>query len=124
MNLSEEQIAMTTTTTTPRKIYSMIDIRRAAENHGSHWFSPDALRFFNSRISNKVYNGSNGVFFVSSEKYAGEPRRYTVREFCKDLSVADAPRVYIETVNEFNALSRAASHRLARQCAGDNVVIA
>lgn len=45
-----------------------------------HFFSPPSMRFFNSRILRDVYEGPGGVYFVTSERYAGERRRYTVRK--------------------------------------------
>lgn len=58
------------------------DIETAARLAGSHFFDPDTMRFFRSRVGERVYNGR---FFVTSEQndHGGirspEPRRYTVR---------------------------------------------
>lgn len=44
---------------------------------GSHFFSPNAMKFFNSRVHSDLYGGR---FFVTSEQNGwGNPRRYTVR---------------------------------------------
>lgn len=66
---------------------TMDEIRNANRNAGSHWFDPDTLRFFSSRISDSVYEGPGGIFFVTSEQRKGwgsipdAPRLYSVRRF-------------------------------------------
>lgn len=67
------------------KRYSIADIRRINKEKGQFWFSPDTMKFFASRVLSNVYNGPNGVFFVTSEKrgfdQAVSGRGYTVRKF-------------------------------------------
>lgn len=44
------------------------------------WFSPGAMRFFNTQVDDRVYEGPGGIYFVTSEEYdTHSPRRYTVR---------------------------------------------
>lgn len=46
----------------------------------AHWFSPDTMRFFRSRLERTAYVGPGGVFFVTSEQFSDEsPRLYSVR---------------------------------------------
>lgn len=89
-------------------------IRGAARAAGSHWFDPDTMAAFGSRVHQKVYAGR---LFVSSERdpwgaaWDGE-RRYTVREALPDGSIA--------TVGEFGAFrtareAHAAAAAIARQ---------
>lgn len=71
-------------------IYSTDDAKRYTES-GSKFFSPEAMRFFNSRVGReRLVNGV--LYFVTSEKMSdyynhrtGEhytyPRQYTVRKF-------------------------------------------
>lgn len=64
------------------KFVSIEDIIYTARSRGSHFFDPDARRYFRSRILSDVYGGR---FFVTSEQFRDvwgsvEPRRYTVRE--------------------------------------------
>lgn len=69
------------------------EIKQANRASGGHWFDPDTLRFFRSRIDSTVYGGR---YFVSSEQYDDStPRLYTVREAKPDGDV--------ETVGEFQA---------------------
>lgn len=60
---------------------SMADVRRIAVEKGSHWFDPDTMRFFGTRMGREVYNGPGGVFLVTSEQPPHGPRTYTVRRF-------------------------------------------
>lgn len=91
------------------------DIKSAAKVRGSHWFDKDTLRFFAGRVLPTLYKGPGGIFFVSSEQYRGtngysQPRKYTVRRF-------DPVEADVDTVGEFNVLSRSQAVRLARQSA-------
>ena len=58
-------------------------IKRANEQAGFFFFSPDTMRFFKSRVSENVYESSDGLcaFFVTSERGPNMARRYTVRRF-------------------------------------------
>ena len=60
------------------------DIRRTADEMGSHFFSPDTMRFFNSRLLNifRALNadGTCGLF-VTSDRFDTDPREYRVREY-------------------------------------------
>ena len=61
-----------------RKAYNTVsDIRCAHINFGGHFFDRDSMRYFNSRILDGVIGGR---YFITSEKYREEPRRYTIRE--------------------------------------------
>lgn len=47
---------------------------------GRFFFSPDALRFFRSRVSDRTHLARDGrTFFVTSERGPYGARRYTVR---------------------------------------------
>jgi hypothetical protein len=62
-------------------INDVIDANRRA---GQHFFSPDTMRFFQSRLCGNLIGGR---FFVTSEAAPNAPRRYTVREAQADGSV-------------------------------------
>ncbi len=73
-------------------MWTMSRIKQANKNAGQHWFSKGTMRFFNSRVSDKVYEGKNGVFFVTSERMCYEPthpRRYTMRIFDPENGTVD-----------------------------------
>lgn len=46
---------------------------------GCHFFDRDTMRFFNSRLCASAWIGRDGVYFVTSERFGTEPRRYSVR---------------------------------------------
>ena len=58
--------------------YSTIEeIKHANAASGGHWFAPDTMRFFGSRISHEIIGG---CLFVSSElDFDGGQRWYTLR---------------------------------------------
>lgn len=90
------------------------DIKQANHAKGGHYFDRETMRFFRSRVLSELYKGPGGIFFITSEQYQGlghtEPRRYTVRKFNpKDAS--------IDTVGEFNKLTKSAAQGLAERAA-------
>jgi len=94
--------------------YTIDDIRAANREAGFHFFSRDTIRFFNSRISEIVYQGPGGVYFVTSERYdSWTPRWYTVRRF-------DPETGNIHSASKFNELSKSDAHRLAADLAASN----
>lgn len=75
--------------------YSVGQIRQANERSGQHFFEPGTMRFFGSRVGNKVHGGA---FFVTSEQSGfdpASPRRYSLR-FAR-------PDGHVEQVGEFLA---------------------
>ena len=88
---------------------SMREIERANDRAGNHWFKPDTLRFFGSRVGEDVYGGR---LFVTSEKPPHGARAWSIRAALDDGT--------IETVGEFLGYgSRAAAHRAARALAAE-----
>lgn len=88
---------------------SVADIER---QHRGYWFSLGAKRFFRSRIGQTVYQGPGGIYFVSSEQFdASSPRRYTTRRYVPETDE-------IETIGEFNELTRSQAIALAKRKAG------
>lgn len=74
-------------------IRTSADVRRTADTLGSPFFSPDSMRFFNSRMLNvfRALNedGTHGLF-VTSERFDDDPRDYRVREYrfvCEEFRV-------------------------------------
>lgn len=82
------------------------EIRYENERSGHHWFKPETLRYFGSRIGRTVYGGR---YFISSEQDAygawNGRRLYTIR-----MANADGT---IETVGEFGQYKTAAAARRA-----------
>lgn len=94
------------------KTWTINDIKTACRVRGSHWFDPGTMRFFKGRVLDTVYQGPNGIFFVSSEQYDTQQRRYTVRQFHPET--AD-----ITTVGDFNVLTKHMAIKTAKAAAGE-----
>lgn len=65
-------------------IYSIRDLEQHYQKlTKGHWFSKSTLRFFNSRLSEKLHYGKRCIYFVSSEAapMPPNPRRYSVRRY-------------------------------------------
>jgi hypothetical protein len=82
------------------------------ENIGNHWFEAGSMRFFRSRVSDTIYTGADGWYFVSSEQAPNAKRKYSVRRFNLNRSV--------HTVGEFgaystNARAQKAAARIAKE---------
>lgn len=91
-------------------INSIEEAKQRNAEIGQFWFSPDAMRFFSTRLSRRVYPVPEGMYFVSSERFDDRsPRLYTVR------FVADGGMV--STVGEFQQYGSApGAHLAARAC--------
>lgn len=94
---------------------TMYEIRTANAAAGMHWFEPESMRFFRSRVGDTVYEGPGGIYFVSSEQFVSPhsgaaPRRYSVRQFNPTTGG-------IATVGEFNVMSRSQAVARAKYCA-------
>lgn len=81
------------------KIKTIGDIRRANDDAGYFYFSPETMDFFSSRVYPELYKDveENKIYFVTSEKdgmTATAKRRYSVRVF--DVATSD-----VETVGEY-----------------------
>ena len=55
-----------------RTMRTIEEIKQAAENHGSYWFSPDTLAAFRSEVDDETCVGDDGTYFVSSEQQSGD----------------------------------------------------
>lgn len=87
-------------TTTATKKWTINAIQAAVRATGSHWFDPDTMRFFGTKVRPTVYAGPGGVFFVTGEwdGFDGKDkgvRTYTIRQF-------DPTDAGISTVGKIN----------------------
>jgi len=88
---------------------SIDDIKLANTNHGHFFFSRGAMKFFNSRVLSATFAGSDGWYFVTSERYDEKsPRLYTVRR------LNDADR-QVDTIGDFQRYMRASTAIRAAQ---------
>lgn len=60
---------------------SINDIKTEMREDGSHWWDPDSMRFFGTKVESGVFQGNGGVFFVTSEQPPYGGRGFTVREY-------------------------------------------
>ena len=92
--------------------WTMSHIKSYCWNRGNHFFSPDNMRFFNSRIqTNPPYKGR--VFVTSERMNWNSPRLYSVR--------AVQPSGNIQTIGDFGGFtSRQSAHRFAEKYASEN----
>src|SRR3954465_10243075 len=64
-----------------------VEIYEVERRATGHFFSPDTMRFFQSRTSNLAYPLEDGYLFWTSERFRDEPRAYTVRFMKGDGSI-------------------------------------
>jgi hypothetical protein len=57
------------------------EIKSLTEKAGNKFFTPGNMRFANSRISAKTFEGPGGIYFITSEASEHMDRRYSVRRF-------------------------------------------
>ncbi len=90
--------------------YTIRDIKRINKEKGYYFFSPGAMGFFNSQVEDKVFHGSGGIFFTTSEQFDNgiSKRKYTVRQFHPETG-------NVNTASEFNELSYKEARTLARE---------
>lgn len=75
-----------------KRAKTMEDVKRNNKEAGRHWFSPDTMRFFLSKIESELIGGK---YFVTSEwDGTTNPRLYSVRKYHPDSHI-------IDTVGEF-----------------------
>ena len=98
------------------KTYTINMIQDEMTAAGSHWWDTETMRHFGCRIGSKVYQGECGIYFVSSEKHADAPRRYSVRKYLPSTKV-------IKTIGDFNSMTRAAAHKEAAHRAGPTATV-
>lgn len=76
--------------------FSMKNVRDRNAIMQHNFFSPDTMRFFNSRAAASAYGHDDRkrAYFTTSEQHRDSPRRYTVR--CIEWETGD-----IRSVGEF-----------------------
>jgi hypothetical protein len=95
-------------------------IRAANKNAGFYYFEPSAMRFFDSKIEPRVYQGDGGIFFVTSEQFHGSdgrsaPRKWSVCKFNPETGDVDRH-------GPFNEMDRTEAMRTAKRAARGETV--
>lgn len=89
-------------------------VKALNKRKGGYFFSPGAMRGFDSRIEKEVYPAAKRTYFVTSEQFHGSqddgPRLWTVRYIRADNGD-------IGTIGEFQEFTTAAdAHAAAAAC--------
>lgn len=75
---------------------SMPAVKAAFSAAGSFWFSPGAMKFFNTKIESSLIGGR---YFITSEQYeTGSQKLFNIRKVVRDMN--NTPSLDIETVGE------------------------
>lgn len=90
---------------------SVEEIIKANREAGHHFFSRSTMRFFNSLVYAGALEG--GRYFITSERYAEEARRYTIR-------VANE-QGHVDTVGEFQQYATLNQAKRALKALGQDV---
>ena len=92
-----------------RKI-TLQDLERLHKNAQLHWFDDDTMKQWQTTFHSPVYDGSNGLFFVTHNVWDNK-KGYTIRQFDDDC--------HISTIGAFQAFSSAkAARSAAKKAAG------
>jgi hypothetical protein len=101
------------------------DVRAVANGAGSHFFDPDTMQFFESRLLEGVHPAASNAVnrwesregsqfaFVTSESNEWEGRKYTVRILTLGSQRDDRPAVDISSLDSAYRLDTAAQARRA-----------
>lgn len=103
-------------------LHTISEIKAHAAAAGNYFFSPDAMRFFNSRISKRVYPVKDGAFFVTSERdwYTDNFRKYSVRVAREYDGTSGRGDFDISTIGEFGEfVTLAQAHTAAKRYASE-----
>lgn len=86
-------------------LFTITAIREDAKARGSHWFDPDTMRFWRSRVLRGVMTTADGSsLFVSSEATPEGHRAYSVRRYREGR---------MDTLGDFMGYATAAQARAA-----------
>lgn len=97
---------------TKQKFNSEQDVRRIADETGSYYFSPDTMRWFNSRLLMGFFptkeDRTEGLIIVSNRNsYAQQPREYNVVHVGQEFDEDGKLRIWFNTIESFYSTGRA-----------------
>lgn len=78
--------------------------------NGSYWWDRDTMKFFATRLESEAFQGTGGIFFVTSEQPPRGGRHCNVRKF-------NPESLRISTIGEFCKMHRDDAIDLARKLA-------
>lgn len=103
-------------------LHTISEIKAHAAAAGNEFFSPSAMRYFDSRISKRVYPVKDGAFFVTSERdrYSDSYRGYSVRKVREYDGTSGRGNFDISTIGEFGEfITLAKAHAAAKRYAAE-----
>jgi hypothetical protein len=63
------------------------EAKKVSKANGGHFFDPQAMRFFNSKIESELIDGR---YFITSERYdTDRPKLYTIRQISETGQMLD-----------------------------------
>ena len=74
-------------------INTVADLKRECNSKGYNWFGKDEMRFFKTKLRDKIYKEK---YFITSEQFMNEARLYSIRKF-----TIEGREIHINTVGEF-----------------------
>ena len=95
-----DDVTILATETRIHRMTSIDQIVQEAENHGSHFFSPETMVCFRSIVDDEVFVGEDGTYFVTSEQLSGDFWAGGMGDIAKAFGSTDAdlrrehPRLY------------------------------
>jgi len=90
----------------------MDDVKRINRERGQHWFSPDTMRFFRSKIETEGALIGDKYFITSEQRDYDTPRLYSVRIFDRGTGA-------VNTVGEFQEFRSKKAARVFATCMAD-----
>lgn len=94
--------------------YTINDIQAEMRADGSHWWDPDTMRCFGTKVVSPVYQGDGGIYFVTRDKQYDDSFAFTVRSY-------SPTQKQIGRVGELGEhKTKGTATRAARKLAGSN----
>lgn len=91
---------------------NMKEAKAISKANGGHFFDPQAMRFFNSKIESELIEGR---YFITSERYStDEPKLYTIRQISDTGQILDDIGSFQEHHTLESALVALGKHTMAR----------
>lgn len=92
-----------------KKRLNIGDIKELNRKAGQHWFSPDTMKFFKSKVPQDHVGLFGNKYFITSEKSPYDKRKYSIREW-------KGKTKSIDTVGDFGSLnSKAQAERVLKK---------
>jgi len=97
-----------------RNPWNISAIKSANRQAGYHFFDPESMRFFNSKVYPTVYEGPDGIYFVTHEIFESSDRvtvekQFKVRQFDPANGKVTTHGPYLRSLQEAKDMARSLS---------------